>query len=263
MARRDGATLRTIHVLIDADGDTVVDVVTAAMTDRTSFIVLDQITSATAMLFPAHRIAAEAHRRGIRILIDGAHAPGQLADPIGGLESDWWIGNFHKFPCAPRGTALLVLPPAGGRDGQDLWPLIDSWGYGRPFPERFDEQGTQDLCGPIAAPDAWHEIDRLWGWDAVRSYMTALADYAERHVAQSASEISREDCSSPVRLPSPAMRLVRLPLFGHGVRDDGTRRVVRRIPFTYPQRAGCRGLGHRVRRRTLPASDRACVCHGR
>ncbi|MBT1171951.1 aminotransferase class V-fold PLP-dependent enzyme [Bifidobacterium sp. MA2] len=214
MARRDGATLRTVHVPIDADGDMVVDIVTSAMTDRTAFIVVDQITSATAMLLPAKRIAAEAHRRGIRILVDGAHAPGQLDDPIGGLASDWWMGNFHKFPCAPRGTALLVLPPAGGRDGQDLWPLIDSWGYDRPFPERFDEQGTQDLCGPIAAPDAWREIDRLWGWDAVRRYMTALADYAERHVAQAAGEISGEDCSSPVRIPSPAMRLVRLPRFG-------------------------------------------------
>ncbi len=89
-------------VTIDADEDGVVDAVTAQMSERTSFIVLDQITSATAMLFPAQRIAAEAHRRGIRILVDGAHAPAQLADPVGGLQSDWWVGNFHKFPCAPR-----------------------------------------------------------------------------------------------------------------------------------------------------------------
>ena len=150
-------------VTIDADEDGVVDAVTAQMSERTSFIVLDQITSATAMLFTAQRIAAEAHRRGIRILVDGAHAPAQLADPVGGLQSDWWVGNFHKFPCAPRGTALLVIPPEGGQDGQDLWPLIDSWGFADPFPERFDEQGTQDLCGPIAAPESLREIERLWG----------------------------------------------------------------------------------------------------
>ncbi len=46
------------------------------------------------MLFPARRIAAEAHRRGIRILVDGAHAPAQLADLVGGLQSDWWVGIF-------------------------------------------------------------------------------------------------------------------------------------------------------------------------
>ncbi len=132
MARRDGAVLKIAHVPIDADEDGVVDAVTAQMSERTSFIVLDQITSATAMLFPVQRIAAEAHRRGIRILVDGAHAPAQLADPVGGLQSDWWVGNFHKFPCTPRGTALLVIPPEGGQDGQDLWPLIDSWGFAGP-----------------------------------------------------------------------------------------------------------------------------------
>lgn len=181
-------------VTIDADENGVVGAVTAQMSERTSFIVLDQITSATAMLFPAQRIAAEAHRRGIRILVDGAHAPAQLADPVGGLQSDWWVGNFHKFPCAPRGTALLVVPPEGGQDGQDLWPLIDSWGFADPFPERFDEQGTQDLCGPIAAPESLREIERLWGWDVVRRYMSDLADYAERRVSEAASEVGGEDC---------------------------------------------------------------------
>ena len=179
-------------VTIDADEDGVVGAVTAQMSERTSFIVLDQITSATAMLFPAQRIAAEAHRRGIRILVDGAHAPAQLADPVGGLQSDWWGGNFHKFPCAPRGTALLVIPPEGGQDGQDLWPLIDSWGFADPFPERFDEQGTQDLYGPIAAPESLREIERLWGCDAVRRYMSDLADYAERRVSEAASEVGGE-----------------------------------------------------------------------
>ena len=45
-------------VTIDADEDGVVGAVTAQMSERTSFIVLDQITSATAMLFTAQRIAA-------------------------------------------------------------------------------------------------------------------------------------------------------------------------------------------------------------
>ena len=125
-------------------------------------------------------------------MVDGAHAPAQLADPVGGLQPDWWVGNFHKFPCAPRGTALLVIPPEGSQDGQDLWPLIDSWGFADPFPERFDEQGTQDLCGPIAAPESLREIERLWGWDVVRRYMSDLADYAERRVSEAASAVGGE-----------------------------------------------------------------------
>lgn len=100
--------------------------------------------------------------------------------------------HFHKFPCTPRGTALLVIPPEDGQDGQDLWPLIDSWGFADPFPERFDEQGTQDLCGPIAAPESLRDIERLWGWDVVRRYMSDLADYAERRVSEAASAVGGE-----------------------------------------------------------------------
>lgn len=85
-----------------------------------------------------------------------------------------------------------------------MWPLIDSWGFADPFPERFDEQDTQDLCGPIAAPESLRDIERLWGWDVVRRYMSDLADYAERRVSEAASEVGGEDCSSPVRIPPPA-----------------------------------------------------------
>lgn len=85
-----------------------------------------------------------------------------------------------------------MIPPEGGQDGQDLWPLIDSWGFADPFPERFDEQDTQDLCGPIAAPESLRDIERLWGWDVVRRYMSDLTDYAERRVSEAASEVGGE-----------------------------------------------------------------------
>lgn len=94
-----------------------------------------------------------------------------------------------------------MIPPEGGQDGQDLWPLIDSWGFADPFPERFDEQDTQDLCGPIAAPESLRDIERLWGWDVVRRYMSDLADYAERRVSEAASapaaRIARRRCAFP------------------------------------------------------------------
>lgn len=96
-----------------------------------------------------------------------------------------------------------MIPPEGGQDGQDLWPLIDSWGFADPFPERFDEQGTQDLCGPIAAPESLRDIERLWGWDVVRQYMSDLADYAERRVSEAASEVGGEDCSRRCAFPPP------------------------------------------------------------
>lgn len=53
-----------------------------------------------------------------------------LADPVC-READYWVGNLHKFVCAPRGSAVIVA-----RDGgQELFPLIDSWGATEAYPQ--------------------------------------------------------------------------------------------------------------------------------
>ena len=50
----------------------------AGMTDRTRVLFLSHITSPTALLFPIERSIAEARKRGIWSVIDGAHTPGHI-----------------------------------------------------------------------------------------------------------------------------------------------------------------------------------------
>ncbi|MFE0702246.1 aminotransferase class V-fold PLP-dependent enzyme [Streptomyces sp. NPDC058872] len=208
MARRWGGRVRTARVPLDADADTAYACVTGALGEKTGLIVLDHITSATARWMPVARIAAEARRRGIPVLVDGAHVPGLVDDPLTGIPCDFWVGNLHKFGCAPRGTAVLVA-----RTGlrERVHPLIDSWGACEPFPDRFDAQGTVDATSYLAAPVALGFIQDTWGWEKARSYMRALADHAERIVAEAFSDLTGQDCRVDVGMPVGAMRLVRLP----------------------------------------------------
>ncbi|MHA4779189.1 aminotransferase class V-fold PLP-dependent enzyme [Streptomyces sp. MSC1_001] len=208
LARRWGGTLRTAHVPLDADADTAYACVVDAIGAATGLVVIDHITSATARWMPVGRIAAEARRRGVPVLVDGAHVPGLAADPLAGVDCDVWVGNLHKFGCAPRGTAALVARTPL-RD--HLYPLIDSWGAPAPFPDRFDTQGTIDATGYLAAPTALDFVADTWGWDPARTYMRELADYAERIVAAAFSELTGEDCRVDVGTPVDALRLVRLP----------------------------------------------------
>jgi isopenicillin-N epimerase len=217
LARRWGGTLRTVHVPLEATADEAYRAVADAFTDRTALAVVDHITSATARLMPVARIAAEARRRGITLLVDGAHAPGMLADPLAGPDADYWVGNLHKFPCAPRGTAALVARAA---TRQDLHPLIDSWGATEPFPERFDHQGTIDATHYLAAPTALDLIEETWGWDTVRAYAGALGDHAQHIVADAFSRLTGEDHTARVGMPAPALRLVRLPDGLAGTREE-------------------------------------------
>jgi len=121
-AHRCGGVVRVARVPLDADAAAATEIVMAEVTDRTSLIVIDQVTSATGRMMPAGAIAAAGRERGVPVLVDGAHAPGLFAEPLEGIDADFWVGNLHKFACAPRGSAALV---ASGSVAQRLSPLID------------------------------------------------------------------------------------------------------------------------------------------
>ncbi|MFF5007886.1 aminotransferase class V-fold PLP-dependent enzyme [Streptomyces phaeochromogenes] len=222
LARRWGGEVRTARVPLDADEEQAYEAVMAEFDDATDLIVVDQITSATARRMPVERIGAEAARLGIPLLVDAAHAPGLIAAPLDGLTCDFWVGNLHKWGCAPRGTAALV---ARGARREDLYPLIDSWGAPDPYPDRFDQQGTVDVTGYLAASTALDFVDRTWGWDTARQYMDDLAGYAERLVGAAFAELGAVPGVVDVGMPVPGMRLVRLPegLAGSRIEADALR----------------------------------------
>ncbi|MEU3094991.1 aminotransferase class V-fold PLP-dependent enzyme [Streptomyces sp. NPDC006967] len=222
LARRWGGRVRTARVPLDADEERAYEAVMAEVGESTGLLVIDQITSATARRLPVERIGAEARRRGVPLLVDGAHAPGLVAAPLSGLTCDFWAGNLHKWGCAPRGTAALV---ARGPLRDALYPLIDSWGAHEPYPDRFDQQGTVDATHYLAAATALDFVDGTWGWPAARRYMDELAGYAEQVVGAAFASLTGADAHVDVGMPVPGMRLVRLPdgLAGSRVTADALR----------------------------------------
>ncbi|WP_328954453.1 aminotransferase class V-fold PLP-dependent enzyme [Kitasatospora purpeofusca] len=217
LARRWGGSVRTAHVPLDATAEQAAEAVLAQLTDRTGLIVLDHITSSTARWMPVKEVGAAAREHGIPLLIDGAHVPGLAEDPLAGLEFDVWIGNLHKFGCAPRGAAALV---AGSGLRDELYPLIDSWAAREPFPQRFDNQGTLDVTGYLAAPTALDFIQQTWGWETARGYLRKLADYAEETIGAAMAQLTGERATVDVGMPVNALRLVRLPAGLADTRED-------------------------------------------
>ncbi|WP_037855064.1 aminotransferase class V-fold PLP-dependent enzyme [Streptomyces sp. NRRL S-340] len=236
LARRWGRRVRTARVPLAADADQAHQAVMAEVDDDVALVVLDQITSATARALPVERVGAELARRGVTLLVDGAHAPGLLAAPLDGLVCDAWVGNLHKWGCAPRGTAALV---ARGPLREHLYPLIDSWAAAEPFPDRFDQQGTLDATGPLAAPAALDFVADTWGWGAARRYMDALADYGARVIAAAFAGSPGTAEATDVGMPVPGMRLVRLPeglgtsrIAADALRDRATAELGAEAAFT-------------------------------
>ncbi len=140
--------------------------VAEAITPHTKLAILDHITSATALLMPVEEMIAVCRERGVSVLIDGAHAPGQTALNIAALNADWYVGNLHKWYFVPRGCGFLWAAP-GKEVG--LMPNVISWEINRPFPSNFAWTGTRDPANWLAVPAAFAFMDRF-GENTVRKH---------------------------------------------------------------------------------------------
>jgi isopenicillin-N epimerase len=99
----------------------------AEATGRTRVLVVSHVTSPTALLLPVEKLCRRAREAGVLSVIDGAHAPGQVALDLERLGADFYAGNCHKWLCAPKGAGFLYARP----DKQELLdPLVVGWGYG-------------------------------------------------------------------------------------------------------------------------------------
>lgn len=203
---RTGAVSRTLPVPLTATDEEVVEIVRNGLRPgRTRLLIVDQLTSPTARLFPTAALVAVAREQGVPVLVDAAHAPGMLPATVTSIGADFWVGNLHKWAYAPRGTAALVVAPQWR---EKIQPLVVSWEQDSGFPTRVEWQATLDYTGWLAAPVGLFTLRSL-GVDRVRAHNAALAAYGQRVVGDALGV-------APERLPEPggpavAMRLVPLP----------------------------------------------------
>ncbi|GAB3872125.1 aminotransferase class V-fold PLP-dependent enzyme [Dactylosporangium cerinum] len=182
LCRRTGASRRVARLPLTAQDDDAVGAVLDAVTGRTRLVIVDQITSPTARVLPVRRIVEAVRGRAgerVAILIDAAHAPGILPDPVAGAGADFWVGNFHKWAYAPRGTALLTV---AARWRERIRPLAVSWSQLAGFPDNLEWVGARDYTPWLAAPVGLFVLRSL-GVDAVRRHNVALAEHGQALVA--------------------------------------------------------------------------------
>jgi len=153
------------------DPQSIVEALDAAIGPKTRMLLVDHITSESALVMPIREIARRCHERGVAVLVDGAHAPGQLDLDVPSLGVDWYVANLHKWACAPRSSGFLWAPEERQRG---LHPAIISWGHEKGYLVEFEWGGTRDLSPHLAAP-AGIEFMRELGIDDMRRYQHELA----------------------------------------------------------------------------------------
>ncbi|MGZ4699948.1 MAG: aminotransferase class V-fold PLP-dependent enzyme [Ilumatobacteraceae bacterium] len=184
VARTIGGTLQTIELPQPgaAPGDFVA-AIADGLGERTRVLIVDHITSGTALVLPLAEIAALCHERGVLVLADGAHVPGSIPVDIDSFGVDWYIANLHKWAWAPRSAGILWS--AKQHQGY-LHPTVISWGLDNGIAAEFDRLGTRDPSTFLAAPYAIELLNEFGGDDGVAAiyrYNHELAWWTGQYLA--------------------------------------------------------------------------------
>ena len=189
-AEKTGAVVDLINLPFPgSDSNEVIERILKGCTSRTRILLIDHITSPTALIMPLEDIVPAVQQRGIQVLVDGAHAPGMLPLRLAELGADYYTGNCHKWMCAPKGTAFLYVR---SEHQSKLHPLTISHGMNRPVGEstrfrlEFDWIGTRDLTGFLTLPALIDYMDGISneGWAGIMVRNRALAVEARDLICQ-------------------------------------------------------------------------------
>jgi isopenicillin-N epimerase len=217
VAERDGAGVVIARIPFPiTDPAEALEAILAVVTDRTRIVLASHVTSPTALILPITELSGELNRRGVDLLVDGAHAPGMVPIALDRLGAAYWTGNGHKWLCGPKGSAVLWVRA----DRRELiHPLVVSHGANETLIDRtrfraeFDWTGTADPTPALALPAAirWMAASAPdgGGWPAVMAANHRLALAARDRIAAALAAAPPAPDSmlgSMAALPIPGLR---------------------------------------------------------
>lgn len=91
------------------DENYLVKTFVSAFTPRTKLVTITHIINWNGQILPVKKIAAEARKRGIEVLVDGAHSFAHLDFKVPDLGADYFASSLHKWLYAPIGSGMLYV----------------------------------------------------------------------------------------------------------------------------------------------------------
>lgn len=269
VARKTGARVVAMPVALPlSSAQAFHEAVAAGFSERTRVLFLSHITSPTALLFPIESLVAEARRRGVFSVIDGAHTPGHIRLDLDALGADFYAGNCHKWLMSPKGSAFVYCRP----EWQAMIdPLVISHGWtadnkqpgvrgpfgNSAFVDEIEMQGTRDPSAWLAVPAAL-AFRRAHDWCAVSAECTRLA----RETAARLADLTGLPALASPEFCAPQMIAMPIPpCDAQAVHDELLRAYGIEIPVFEWQgrhivRLSCQGYNDRAQMDVLIAALR-------
>lgn len=149
--RRDKIVVTRVPFPVPATADDLYARIERAITPKTKVLHFCHITNLSGQLFPVQRLCRMARAKGIRTIVDGAHAGAQFPFKLRELECDSYGVSLHKWLLAPLGTGILFVK----RDVIDkIWPLQAAPAVNNTNIRKYEEIGTAPAALKAAIADA-------------------------------------------------------------------------------------------------------------
>lgn len=161
LAKRRGCVYKQAKMPIPAnDPQEIFDAIFEQVTRKTKVIAIPHIVSVYGTVMPVKEICAEARKRGIFTVLDGAQCVGQIKVDVKDIGCDAYYSSLHKWLLAPAGCGILYINKAVV---SDVWSTIASynWDNQEDHGFRLMQNGTGNpalLAGFDAAVDFFNTV---------------------------------------------------------------------------------------------------------
>jgi selenocysteine lyase/cysteine desulfurase len=138
---RDGVKMKWINLeLPSEDENYIVQQYVNAFTPKTKVVHVTHIINWNGQILPVRKIADEAHKRGIEVLVDGAHSFAHFNFKLPDLGADYFASSLHKWLYAPIGSGMLYVKKDKVKN---LYPLFASDDPKKDDIRKFEHLGTR------------------------------------------------------------------------------------------------------------------------
>lgn len=163
---------------IDDRGELMLDRLDELLTPRTRILAVAHISNALGTVNPIRRIVEAAHRRGVKVLVDGAQAVAHHVVDVRDLGCDFYAFSGHKV-YGPTGVGVLygraelleAMPPYQGGGDMIRSVSFEKTTFGE-IPHKF-EAGTPDIGGAVVLGRAIDYVTAI-GLEAIAAHETDL-----------------------------------------------------------------------------------------
>lgn len=181
LCERSGAELR--YIPLNQNGTLQLEALPGLIDDNTRLLAITQVSNVLGTENPIKEIAAVAHRRGVKVLVDGAQAIMHHAVDVQDLDCDFYAFSAHKL-YGPTGIGVLYaraeilqeMPPWEGGGSMIATVSLTQGPTWNKAPWRF-EAGTPNTGGIIGFGAALGWVSEL-GLDQIADYEQSLMQYA-------------------------------------------------------------------------------------